>query len=116
MLLPASLFAGGIVLVACDLFARTLFRVLHTDAAGGRTTSWEGRCFWCCCGEASVGERNGPPGRASIDWLGGRAQLLVHVAAMGDRDYAHLAPRRRELVDDSVAARAMATEPLELAQ
>ncbi len=42
VLLPASLFAGGIVLVACDLFARTLFRVLHTEPPVGAITALVG--------------------------------------------------------------------------
>jgi iron complex transport system permease protein len=42
VLLPASLFAGGIVLVACDLFARTLFRTLHTEPPVGAITALVG--------------------------------------------------------------------------
>ena len=42
VLLPASLFAGGIVLVACDLFSRTLFRVLHTEPPVGAITALVG--------------------------------------------------------------------------
>jgi iron complex transport system permease protein len=41
-LLPASLFAGGIVLVACDVFARALFRVLHTEPPVGAITALVG--------------------------------------------------------------------------
>jgi iron complex transport system permease protein len=42
VLLPASLFGGGIVLVACDLFARTLFRVIHTEPPVGAITALVG--------------------------------------------------------------------------
>jgi iron complex transport system permease protein len=42
VLLPASLFAGGIVLVACDLVSRTLFRVLHTEPPVGAITALVG--------------------------------------------------------------------------
>lgn len=37
--LPASFFAGGAVLVACDLVSRTLFRVLHTEPPVGAVTA-----------------------------------------------------------------------------
>ncbi len=37
--LPATFFAGGTVLVACDLVSRTLFRVLHTEPPVGAVTA-----------------------------------------------------------------------------
>jgi iron complex transport system permease protein len=39
VLLPASLFAGGAALVACDLFSRALFRWLHTEPPVGAVTA-----------------------------------------------------------------------------
>jgi iron complex transport system permease protein len=39
ILLPTSLFAGGAVLVLCDLVSRTLFRVLHTEPPVGAVTA-----------------------------------------------------------------------------
>jgi iron complex transport system permease protein len=39
VLLPASFLGGGAVLVACDLFGRTLFRVLHTEPPVGAVTA-----------------------------------------------------------------------------
>jgi iron complex transport system permease protein len=38
-LLPASLFAGGATLVACDLVSRALFRFLHTEPPVGAVTA-----------------------------------------------------------------------------
>ncbi|MGH7282527.1 MAG: FecCD family ABC transporter permease, partial [Polyangiaceae bacterium] len=40
--LPASFFAGGAVLVACDLVSRTLFRFLHTEPPVGAVTALVG--------------------------------------------------------------------------
>jgi iron complex transport system permease protein len=40
--LPAALFAGGATLVACDLFARALFRWLHTEPPVGAVTALVG--------------------------------------------------------------------------
>ncbi|MEO8876104.1 MAG: iron ABC transporter permease, partial [Polyangiaceae bacterium] len=37
--LPATFFAGGAVLVACDLVSRTLFRFLHTEPPVGAVTA-----------------------------------------------------------------------------
>lgn len=37
--LPATFFAGGAVLVACDLVSRTLFRLLHTEPPVGAVTA-----------------------------------------------------------------------------
>jgi iron complex transport system permease protein len=42
VLLPASLFAGGAALVACDLFSRELFRWLHTEPPVGAVTALVG--------------------------------------------------------------------------
>ena len=42
VLLPASLFAGGAVLVACDLFSRELFHWLHTEPPVGAVTALVG--------------------------------------------------------------------------
>ena len=42
VLLPASFFAGGAVLVACDLFSRELFRWLHTEPPVGAVTALVG--------------------------------------------------------------------------
>jgi iron complex transport system permease protein len=42
VLLPASLLAGGGVLVACDLVARLLFRWLHTEPPVGAVTALVG--------------------------------------------------------------------------
>jgi iron complex transport system permease protein len=39
VLLPASLLAGGAALVACDLFARLVFRALHTEPPVGAVTA-----------------------------------------------------------------------------
>lgn len=41
-LLPASLFAGGGVLVLCDLVSRTTFRFLHTEPPVGAVTALVG--------------------------------------------------------------------------
>jgi iron complex transport system permease protein len=42
VLLPASFFAGGAVLVLCDLASRLLFRVLHTEPPVGAVTALVG--------------------------------------------------------------------------
>jgi iron complex transport system permease protein len=39
VLLPTSLFAGGAALVGCDLFARAIFRWLHTEPPVGAVTA-----------------------------------------------------------------------------
>jgi iron complex transport system permease protein len=39
---PASMLAGAAVLVACDLFGRTLFRLLHTEPPVGAVTALVG--------------------------------------------------------------------------
>lgn len=41
-LLPASLFAGGAMLVLCDLVSRTTFRFLHTEPPVGAVTALVG--------------------------------------------------------------------------
>jgi iron complex transport system permease protein len=42
VLLPASALGGGALLVACDLFARTVFRWLHTEPPVGAVTALVG--------------------------------------------------------------------------
>jgi iron complex transport system permease protein len=42
LLLPASFFAGGAVLVGCDLVSRMLFRWLHTEPPVGAVTALVG--------------------------------------------------------------------------
>jgi len=39
VILPASLFAGGGLLILCDLISRTLFRFLHTEPPVGAVTA-----------------------------------------------------------------------------
>ncbi len=42
VILPASLFAGGGMLILCDLVSRTLFRLLHTEPPVGAVTALVG--------------------------------------------------------------------------